>query len=340
MWGSDWPARIVMVAFAVALVVLGSVTSELVSYSVMVLPMFLAGFWLGPRPQPWYVVFCLLGLCVMLAFQPRIDTRTVLQLVVTFLIGLLLIFAALRRSRLGVSGPRSESMFVDLRDRISKQGVLPDLPSDWYVESATRSSGGTAFGGDFVVAGRSTGPAVEMVLVDVSGKGVDAGTRSLLLSGAFGGLLSALPPEEFLPRASAFLLAQDWEEGFATAIHLHLDTDTGDFQIRKAGHPPAIWLKAGSGGWQVLDSDGPVLGIIEEPDFEVITGRLSRGDGLLLYTDGLVETTRRDIASGIDKLAGLGQRLFQLGFDGGAAQVLHGIGRVNDDLALLLVHRR
>ena len=91
------------------------------------------------------------------------------------------------------------------------------------------------------------GTRLEVVVVDVSGKGEQAGTRSLLLSGAFGGLLSALPPAEFLPAANDYLLRQDWEEGFATAIHLHLDLATGDFEIRTAGHPPAVQLHAGSG---------------------------------------------------------------------------------------------
>jgi serine phosphatase RsbU (regulator of sigma subunit) len=205
----------------------------------------------------------------------------------------------------------------------------------------TRSAGGTSFAGDFVVASRSTDRrTVELVVVDVSGKGVDAGTRALLLSGAFGGIVSSLPPGEFLPAANQYLLRQDWEEGFATAIHLHLDLDTGAFELRKAGHPPAVWLHAGSGRWTVMDSDGPVLGLIEGSDFDCISGTLERGDGLLLYTDGLVETTDRDITSGIDKLAGRGQRLFQTGFKGGARRLIDELESTNDDRALVLIHRR
>ena len=56
-----------------------------------------------------------------------------------------------------------------------------------------RSAGGTPFAGDFVVASR-VGDRLEVAVVDVSGKGQGAGTRALLLSGALGGLLSALPP--------------------------------------------------------------------------------------------------------------------------------------------------
>ena len=101
-----------------------------------------------------------------------------------------------RRSRLGVSGPLGESMFVDLRDRISKQGDLPELPREWLVESVVKSAGGTSFAGDFIVARRSADEAAdkfELVVVDVSGKGVEAGSRSLFLSGAFNGIVSALP---------------------------------------------------------------------------------------------------------------------------------------------------
>ena len=56
-----------------------------------------------------------------------------------------------------------------------------------------RSAGGTSFAGDFIVARRSADDKLELVVVDVSGKGVEAGSRSLFLSGAFNGLVSALP---------------------------------------------------------------------------------------------------------------------------------------------------
>jgi serine phosphatase RsbU (regulator of sigma subunit) len=236
-------------------------------------------------------------------------------------------------------------MFVDLRDRISKQGNLPALPPKWYAESVMRSAGGTSFAGDFVVAHRSNsshgvGDHLDLVVVDVSGKGVEAGSRSLFLSGALNGIVSALPGDQFLPAANEYLLGQHWGEGFATAVHLHLDLEEGAFELRKAGHPPGIWLHAGSGRWTVLNSDGPVLGLLDDAEFEVKRGRLEPGDALLLFTDGLVETARRDISLGIDKLAGLGERLFQRGFDGGAQMLLDSMQQTNDDRALVLVHRR
>ena len=102
---------------------------------------------------------------------------------------------AVSRARLGVQGTLGESMLVDLRDRLRAHGRLPTLPEPWHAEVALESAYGESFSGDFVVANLSnTGDRLEVALVDVSGKGVNAGTRALLLSGALGGLLGAMDP--------------------------------------------------------------------------------------------------------------------------------------------------
>ncbi|MCW2848841.1 MAG: Stage sporulation family protein [Marmoricola sp.] len=337
---SDRPVLVFLVLLTLAVTLLGMLSPDFVPSTVVLLPMFVGSLWLGPRSLPWFIVFACACFCVLLIDQPVVSQRTVARAAVTFAIALLIMVTSFRRSRLGVSGPRSESMFVDLRDRISEQGNVPDLPSSWLVESVAKSAGGTSFAGDFIVARRTLDDTLDMVVVDVSGKGVEAGSRALFLSGAFNGIVSALPGEEFLPAANDYLLGLEWDEGFATAIHLHLDLATGAFELRKAGHPPAVWLHAGSGRWDVLNSDGPVLGLIDEADFDVVRGTLESGDGLLMFTDGLVETARRDISLGMDKLAGLGERLFQRGFDGGAQMLIDSMEQTDDDRALVLVHRR
>ncbi len=337
---SDRPALLSLILLTVASTVAGVLYPDWFPATILVLPMVIASLWLGPRTLPWFIVFVCACICVLLIQQPFINPRTVARTAVAFAIALLIMVTSFRRSRLGVSGPLGESMFVDLRDRISKQGNLPPLPPDWLVESVAKSAGGTSFAGDFIVARRSVDGWLDLVVVDVSGKGVEAGSRSLFLSGAFNGIVSALPGDRFLPAANDYLMGQEWEEGFATAIHLRLDLGTGAFELRKAGHPPAVWLHAGSGRWAVLNSDGPVLGLITDAEFECVHGTLEAGDGLLLFTDGLVETAQRDIALGMDKLAGLGERLFQRGFDGGARMMIDTMEQTNDDRALVVVHRR
>jgi serine phosphatase RsbU (regulator of sigma subunit) len=280
---------------------------------------------------------------VVVAARPagQFDARRIGPSVVAFLVGLIILVASFRRSRLGVAGSMGESMLVDLRDRISKQGQMPRLPYDWYAEAVMRSAGGSSFAGDFMVASRSSDQRLlQVVVVDVSGKGEQAGTRALLLSGAFGGLLGAMPANDFLPAANDYLIRQDWSEGFATAVHLSLDLHSGEFELRSAGHPPAVQLHAGSGRWAVHEVEGPVLGLIADAGYSCATGRLQRGDALLLYTDGLVETPQRDISLGIDKLLGQGERLLRVGFERGAHRLIDKLESMNDDRALLLLHRR
>ncbi len=312
---------------------------HVVPLTTIVVPLVVSNLVLGPRQLPWFVVLVLVTVAVVVSQQPHITAHTAVEVVILFGLGFIVLFASFRRSRLGVAGLRGESMLVDLRDRILRQGGIPQLPDNWYVASELRSAGGTPFAGDFVVTSRK-GDRLDVAVVDVSGKGEGAGTRALLLSGALGGLLGALPPQDFLASANDFLMRQDWEEGFASAVHLSLDLSTGHYQIRSAGHPPAALRTAGSGRWSIIAAEGPVLGLIEASAYEPVSGVMRSGDALLLYTDGMVETPHRDISLGVDKMLGRAEQLLRGEFDGGAARIIEAIGSRNDDRALLLVHRR
>ena len=349
-WGRGWQrlkysetSWVVLLGILAVLLGLAVIAFDMVfPVSSLVIPMVLGNQVLGPRTLPWLVVFSLGVLVVGVAVsQGVLDGRRIGGIVTDFVVGLIILVSSFRRSRLGVAGSRGESMLVDLRERIARQSLIPVLPPDWYAEAVMRSAGGSSFAGDFIVAATSAeGRQLEVAVVDVSGKGEQAGTRSLLLSGAFGGLLGALPPEKFLPAANDFLLRQDWSEGFATAVHLSLDLETGRFELRSAGHPPAVQLLAGSGRWAIHETEGPVLGLMPHASFTVRHGTLGHGDALLMYTDGLVETPQRDISLGIDKMLGQGERLLRAGFENGAHRLIDQLESMNDDRALFLLHRR
>ena len=245
------------------------------------------------------------------------------------------------REETGLSGASGEGVLVELRHRLEQQGRLPDLPAPWRAEATLRPAGGGPFAGDFVASSLTReGTSLEVVLVDVSGKGVAAGTRALLLSGALGGLLGAVPPEHFLPAANAYLDRQDWDEGFATAVHLLLDLRDGRFAIASAGHPPVALFDAGSGRWSLVDAGGPALGLLPRVEYDAVEGRLEGGDALLLYTDGLVEVPGRDLSVGIDKLLGEAERLVQRGFAGGGDVLVQRVAADSgDDRGLVLVWR-
>lgn len=305
------------------------------------MPLLLGVLLLSSRTLPWFAAFVLVTLSVGTWLQETWTTRMFTAVVVMYALTIAVIVVARRRSQLGVGPTRGETMLVDLRDRILAQGEIPALPQPWLVQSALSSAGGSPFAGDFVVATPSDhNRRIELVVVDVSGKGEAAGTRALQLSGAMGGLVGALSPGKFLPAANEYLLQRDWEEGFATAIHVSIDLASGAFELRCAGHPPAVQRHAGSGRWQVLRAEGPVLGIVEDVDYDCYFGRLAPGDSLLLYTDGMVEEPQLDIELGIDRMMGTAEGLLRHTWDGLADRLVDAVGSPDDDRALLVVHRR
>ncbi|MFG2523652.1 PP2C family protein-serine/threonine phosphatase [Streptomyces sp. NPDC048527] len=343
--GSDWVA-LVGLLLTVPVIACGTLLNPVwCSPTALVLPIVAGGLLLRPASLLGLYAAAAAALIVeSVRLGPyaegaaRVTPGTVLVVAACGFFGLLI---AQFRSRVGVPWRRGGTMLFDLRERIRVQSKLPQLPQGWHREMALRPAGGQSFSGDFVVAARTNGGrTLEAVLTDVSGKGMDAGSRALLLSGAFGGLLGSLPPHAFLTAANGYLLRQDWDEGFATSIHLVLDLESGDYELFSAGHPPGLQLSAGSGRWEEKAAEGPLLGVYDGAQFDSIKGSLRPGDVLMLFTDGLVETSDRDITEGIDRLTGEADRYVSGGFHGAAWHLIEAVAKdVNDDRALLVICR-
>ena len=336
------------IGFSLALVTAGiavaavHVSESWFSPGIMILPILGGGYLLWPRALRILFAVAAAGL-IYDVVEGKAGAGIVLTIVVTA------VFADVMsrtRGKLGIRGRRAEQMLIDLRDRIRVQGTLPDLGEGWDGAVVLRPAGGSSFGGDFVVSA-SDGKRLEVSLVDVAGKGIDAGTRALLLSGAFGGLLGSVPGEEFLSVCNAYLRRGKATEGFVTAVHLELDLASGEYTLWSAGHPPAVHYDGASGRWRVTEARGIVLGVV--PDlasvpFDSEEGVLRRGDALLLYTDGIVEAPGQDIDAGIDRLLGEAERMVAGGGfgDSGAATLVTEMQRAvggSDDCALVLIWR-
>ena len=332
-------------AFVLALAVVGigmaavRVSQSWFSPGLMILPILAGGLLLWPRALR--ILFAIVA--VMLGYDvAQVGQRTGVGIVATIVI--IAIFAdvlARTRAKLGLLGLRGDQMLIELRDRIKVQSELPSLPEGWGCEAVLRPAGGVMFGGDFVVS-VCDGKTFEVAVVDVAGKGIDAGTRALMLSGAFGGLLGSVPASEFLASCNAYLRRRDPVEGFVTAVHVCLDLTTGNYVIASAGHPPAAHFDSASGSWRLTHARGIVLGVV--PDLRVTPehGTLRPGDALMLYTDGLIEQPGVDIDVGIDRLLGEADRLVVAGFSNGSGnlvQMLPGNAGSTDDRGLVLIWR-
>lgn len=307
-------------------------------------------------PLTAYYVWLLLGM-LLLRFRPLIvcvvatgtaattavlldPPMTVIRLssLVIMVISMALILYASSRQQSGLPGPVSEAMLTDLRNRLQSQGTIPPLPAGWRSQSAMLAASGVGYGGDFLVADLDEEESkLELILVDVCGKGVGAASRALQFGGALGGLIGALPPRELFLAANEFLLRQRSDETFATAVHVLLDLDSGDYQLTSAGHPPALVWSMADAEWTLDRARGTALGITRAVELHTTTGRLRPGDALLFYTDGVVETRNADLDEGTAWLQREAARAVEPGFEGAARRIIKKVSRGDDDRAVLIL---
>ena len=263
--------------------------------------------------------------------------------IVLLLLAAALVLYSSSRERSGLPGPLSAALLADLRDRLNAQGRVPELPGSWECETAMVAAHGVGYAGDFMVADLDpTTGRLDLVLVDVVGKGVKAAPSALLLAGALGGMVGSLRGPALFEAANAFLLRQDErysEELLATAVHVSVDLPTGCYTVLSAGHPPALTWQPTSGRWVVDGARGLALGVVPQLELEASTGVLGPDQALLFYTDGVVETRSNDIEDGIRWLQDTAAAAFATGRSGAAARIVRQISRGDDDRAVLVLSR-
>jgi hypothetical protein len=220
-------------------------------------------------------------------------------------VAIVCVVQTVRRDALGLHRTSAESILEGVGARLQAQGRTPVLPDGWNVDIAQNRAFGAAFSGDFVSSRRyehAGEQLFDLVLVDVSGHGIEAGSRALLFSGAIGGLLGSVAPADFLGAANEYLMRQDSESGFSSATYVHVNLTSGYYELRSAGHPPVVIWDAARRQTRRAQSSGIVLGVVDQLVLKPTTGTLGPGDALVLYTDGVVELRTSDLETGISAL--------------------------------------
>ncbi len=144
-------------------------------------------------------------------------------------------------------------------------------------------------GGDFFNYFQLPGDQLALLVGDVSGKGLPA---ALLMANVQATLQAKIPLELDLVRLAkemdSDLCASTPEEVYLTLLIGILDSKTRMLRYVKAGHNPQFVLRRDS-QIERLDSTGRPLGLGLGGGFEERRIRVSEGDYLFFYTDGLTE---------------------------------------------------
>ncbi len=143
-------------------------------------------------------------------------------------------------------------------------------------------------GGDYYDFIKKRDGKVAVVIGDIAGKGVGAALLMAVLQSSIRALIhAAAEPARLVAQLNQVLIENSPENKFSTLFYAELDPETHEIEYVNAGHNPA--LLASGGRIEELRSTGPLVGLLEEAEFESRRVSLAAGGTLLLYTDGISE---------------------------------------------------
>ncbi|MFD5798974.1 PP2C family protein-serine/threonine phosphatase [Streptomyces diastatochromogenes] len=205
-------------------------------------------------------------------------------------------------------------------------------------------------GGDLYAATRCDN-TVRVLIGDVRGKGLPSIGEAALLLGAFresahrhlalADLASGL--DQSISRyATELETEEETGERFATVLLVEIPDRESVTRMTSCGHPPPLLLSPGHAVTIPSLHPSPPLGVHGSTDHTLDVFSFEPGDTLLLYTDGVVEA--RDAQGRFYPLA---ERVARWTDDSPEALMhhvrrdllAHAGGRLNDDAALIALHR-
>lgn len=158
-------------------------------------------------------------------------------------------------------------------------------------------------GGDLVGMFTPQDQRLGLYSIDVSGHGITSAMvtarvagymssafpdQNLALDRGMDGGYSMRPPVQTAVMLNERLSADPGVEEYLTMAFADADLSSGRVRIVQAGHPPPILLRA-DGRIEFLGQGGLPIGLVDAVDYDQIDVTLSRGDKLLLYSDGFTE---------------------------------------------------
>ena len=168
---------------------------------------------------------------------------------------------------------------------------------------------------------------------DVAGKGLPAAIVMAMIQEELEQRITSCAstqcdPAATMQRLHEFLRPLLPSNRFATGVIGTLRED-GTLTLANGGHCPPLIVRR-DGRVEELGSTGPVLGILSHARWTTTTTRLARGETLILYSDGVIESCADLGVEGLKAIVAEART---------PEDVLSQIGRTEDDVTLVMIRR-
>lgn len=176
------------------------------------------------------------------------------------------------------------------RAREIQQMLLPNtLPQLGGVQVSAAWQPAREVGGDYFDVLQLDPKRLGLCVGDVAGKGITAALLMANLQASFRAFATAdAAPSVVCTKLNKFLCANIASGKFVTFFYAVFDAELNTLTYENAGHSPGLLLRA-AGATESLNGGGAVLGALPDWVYQDYTVQLSRGDKLLLSTDGITE---------------------------------------------------
>src|ERR687892_1446262 len=204
--------------------------------------------------------------------------------------------------------------------RLTQQSLIPHKPPSlpgWQVATCYRpviQVGGDIYGWLPMKEGR-----VLFWIVDGTGHGAAAALLTTLAKLLFHhGSVEHDTPATIMEAVNHDFRSIFGARSFMTAMCVAVDPESGGASVVGAGHPPLLIVRRDS-ATESIASIAPPLGLLEHPEFAETPIDLESGDAFLLYTDGLLRSTKdaphrltpKGLAKMLDHSAGSAEALLK-----------------------------
>jgi serine phosphatase RsbU (regulator of sigma subunit)/pSer/pThr/pTyr-binding forkhead associated (FHA) protein len=180
---------------------------------------------------------------------------------------------------------REMALAWDIQRRLLPEAE-PTLP---HTELLGRTVPSRTVSGDYYDFFERGDNSLDVVVADVSGKGLGASILAASVQAAFQVWAGEhFPPDRLCSRLNDMVFRRTSPEKFITFFLALYDPESGSIVYTNAGHNPGVLVRKG-GMSELLGAHGPPLGLFPGKSYGSGTFTMGEGDLLALYTDGVTE---------------------------------------------------